>query len=666
MGGFLVASVSFLDAVSATSTVTTWYAYPAGTSSSTTNCPETATTSSECSLTLALSNAKAGDTVALATSGVEGTTSTYYIGNFTVSTGISPNPLTIEPAMGVTDPILDGNLGSSIACPTTTCDGPVLRIGSGATIEGITIQHGYNTIVTDPITRRGGGIYNGGTATLTDDTFSGDSATQYGGGVYSGVGSATILIDDTFSGDSAEYGGGAYINGPATATLTDDTLSGNSATQYGGGVFNEGTATLTNDTLSGNSATGVPATGGGIYNDHTATLTNDTLSGDSATYGGGIYNNNTASISNSILNAAPCQGSSADGGYNVESDNTCDFVTHDIVNSSTIHLASSLAANGSTGPETLAIGTDSSAYEEVPSAECTPALDERDDPRPGFPGKNCDAGAFEYQQPTPTTPTISNLPGSGIYGGGFTATVSTNGDGTQSVTSNSTGVCAASGLAVSYVGVGTCSLTAHVAAGTDYTAADGTAQTFSVGKATPSTTSIFNLPGSGIYDGRFTATVSTNGDGTRSVTSNSKGVCTASGRVVSYVGVGTCSLTAHVAAGTDYTAAHGSPQTFPVGKATTKTALKLSTTKVTYGHEQTEHLSVTVSPQHSGSKPTGTVKVKESSTTLCVITLSSGKGSCTLSAKRLKVGTYRLVATYGGSTNFKGSTSAKETLTVVK
>jgi hypothetical protein len=49
-----------------------------------------------------------------------------------------------------------------------------------------------------------------------------------------------------------------------------------------------------------------------------------------------------------------------------------------------------------------------------------------------------------------------------------------------------------------------------------------------------------------------------------------------------------------------------------------------------------------------------------------VITLSSGKGSCTLSAKRLKVGTYRLVATYGGSTNFKGSTSAKETLTVVK
>ena len=66
---------------------------------------------------------------------------------------------------------------------------------------------------------------------------------------------------------------------------------------------------------------------------------------------------------------------------------------------------------------------------------------------------------------TPSTPSISNLPASGTFGGGFTATVSTTGDGAKSVTSNSTGVCTASGLVVSYVGVGTCSLTAHVAAG---------------------------------------------------------------------------------------------------------------------------------------------------------------------------------------------------------
>ena len=87
---------------------------------------------------------------------------------------------------------------------------------------------------------------------------------------------------------------------------------------------------------------------------------------------------------------------------------------------------------------------------------------------------------------------------------------------------------------------------------------------------------------------------------------------------------------------------------------------------MTYGDEQAEHLLITVSPQLQGSVPTGTVTIKASTTTLCEITLKSSKGSCTLSPKKLKAGTYRLVATYGGSTNFKGSTSAKETLTVAK
>ena len=81
--------------------------------------------------------------------------------------------------------------------------------------------------------------------------------------------------------------------------------------------------------------------------------------------------------------------------------------------------------------------------------------------------------------------------------------------------------------------------------------------------------------------------------------------------------------------------------------ATPKTALKLSAAMVTYGDEGVEHLTVTVSPQHSGSTPTGTVTIKTSTTTLCVIKLSSCEESCTLYAKKLKAGTYTLVATYG-------------------
>ena len=103
-----------------------------------------------------------------------------------------------------------------------------------------------------------------------------------------------------------------------------------------------------------------------------------------------------------------------------------------------------------------------------------------------------------------------------------------------------------------------------------------------------------------------------------------------------------------------------------VSKATSKVALKLSPSTVTFGHETSEHISVNVSPEFAGSMPSGKVTVKISSRTLCVISLSSsGTGSCTLSAKKLSPGTYRLVASYSGSADLGTSSSPKETLKVV-
>ncbi|HXY44479.1 MAG TPA: Ig-like domain-containing protein [Acidimicrobiales bacterium] len=99
-------------------------------------------------------------------------------------------------------------------------------------------------------------------------------------------------------------------------------------------------------------------------------------------------------------------------------------------------------------------------------------------------------------------------------------------------------------------------------------------------------------------------------------------------------------------------------------KRGSKTVLKLFAAQVTYGDEQIERVSVTVSPLAVGPTPTGIVDVTESKATLCVIKLSSGKGSCTLSAKQLKVGVYGVVANYGGSTTYVGSTSSTESLTV--
>ena len=76
-----------------------------------------------------------------------------------------------------------------------------------------------------------------------------------------------------------------------------------------------------------------------------------------------------------------------------------------------------------------------------------------------------------------------------------------------------------------------------------------------------------------------------------------------------------------------------------VFKASSSTGLRLSTAKVTYGHEQAERLSVSVTPEFAGT-PTGRVAVTRGKTTLCEITLSSGKGSCTLAPTRLGAGKY--------------------------
>ena len=165
---------------------------------------------------------------------------------------------------------------------------------------------------------------------------------------------------------------------------------------------------------------------------------------------------------------------------------------------------------------------------------------------------------------TPSTPSISNLPGSGIFNGSFTPVVSTTGDGTKSVTSSTTDICTVINGEVNYIGVGTCTLVAQVAQGTNYAGADGSAQSFTVSRASSSTPSITNLPGSSTFGDSFTPVVSTTGDGSTSVTSSTTSVCTVTSGTVNYIGVGTCTLVAHVGEGTNYLAADGESQSFTI------------------------------------------------------------------------------------------------------
>jgi len=106
-------------------------------------------------------------------------------------------------------------------------------------------------------------------------------------------------------------------------------------------------------------------------------------------------------------------------------------------------------------------------------------------------------------------------------------------------------------------------------------------------------------------------------------------------------------------------------KTLTVTPEPTSTTLTLSATKIKVGHEQAEHLTVRVKPAVSGT-PVGKVTVKAGSATLCVITLKGAKGSCTLTASKLRPGTYRLKASYGGATPYAASTSPEKVLTVSK
>jgi hypothetical protein len=111
-----------------------------------------------------------------------------------------------------------------------------------------------------------------------------------------------------------------------------------------------------------------------------------------------------------------------DGGYNVESDNTCGFGSASTVNSSTIGLGlPALNANEQlpNTPQTDAISQQSSAFEVVPASFChaVATTDERGLPRPGFPGQNCDAGASELQETTLTAKTMAVALGKNTFSG---------------------------------------------------------------------------------------------------------------------------------------------------------------------------------------------------------------------------------------------------------
>ncbi|HEY1443708.1 MAG TPA: choice-of-anchor Q domain-containing protein [Acidimicrobiales bacterium] len=305
---------------------------------------------------------------------------------------------------GATLPTLDnGGTGSGFTIASTSA--------GDVTIDHMTISHGSSAF--------GGGINDIGTGKLSvgNDTFSNNKATggspSQGGAIdvadscEGGTGGVAVVTNSTFVGNSADGDGGAIDSqdfcsgGPTTGslTVTGSTFQSNTA-GFGGGVntWNTGN-TITNSTFTANSTTSANE-GGGASVANTA-LMDDTFFGNSD---GAVFpNGGTVSLANSILDNAStgvdCTAHLTDGGHNVTSDATCGLGGTSIENSTTIGTLT-LAANGSTGPQTAAITSTSSAHGIVPAASCTVTTDQRGQPRPGIGFTACDAGAYEIQKTT--------------------------------------------------------------------------------------------------------------------------------------------------------------------------------------------------------------------------------------------------------------------------
>jgi hypothetical protein len=301
----------------------------------------------------AIALASSGDTVKVAAS--------TYKENLTI--GISLNIL----GANARTTIVDGNQSRTVF---TISSGVVLL--SGLTIQNGSAAGGYV-----------GGIYDDeGTLTVSNCTITGnDGSGGYVGGIYNYDGTLTVL-SSTITGNSASgaYAGGIFNLG-GTTTFTNSTITGNSATDgYVGGIFSDGgTTTFSSSTITANSAGG---DGAGVFAD------------------GG-----TTTFQNTILanSGANCSGTVSSSGYNLSSDDSCNFTGKGDKNDKEPKLGT-LGYHGGptqTFPELLKSPTVDAGNPKG----CTDGgghkltTDQRGYPRPGKDKKDkrCDMGAYERQ-----------------------------------------------------------------------------------------------------------------------------------------------------------------------------------------------------------------------------------------------------------------------------
>jgi hypothetical protein len=278
----------------------------------------------------------------------------------------------------------------------------VIDVGAHVVLSKLTIRNGYEPTY-------GGGIINVGTLTINDSTITANNANYGGGGIEN---DNTLAIDNsTISGNglSYEYGAGGGILNWGTLTLNRSTITANSASDGAGvyagccGLANQ-VMTINNSTISQNTLYG-GGTGSSIFEYETAaTLSNSTISGNTV----GIYFDNCCGgsmiLQNSIVaNNLNCIVPPTSNGYNLSSDNTCNFSGPGDLNNTDPKLGMLGNHGGPTQtiPELLGSPTiDAGNPNGCTDGQGHPlTTDQRGRTRPGAHkhDQRCDMGAFELQ-----------------------------------------------------------------------------------------------------------------------------------------------------------------------------------------------------------------------------------------------------------------------------
>ena len=174
--------------------------------------------------------------------------------------------------------ILSGDIDGSNSYHVVTSSG----LNSTAILDGFIITAGQadggsgNNV--------GAGMYNtGGSPTIKNVIFQGNTTSTQGGGMYNDSGSPT-LTNVFFMENSAGWGAGLYNNNGSSPTIINAIFFKNVAATGGGGMYNNAnsSATIFNATFYGNQVTGNHGLDGGgiLLEDSTITVTNAILWGN--------------------------------------------------------------------------------------------------------------------------------------------------------------------------------------------------------------------------------------------------------------------------------------------------------------------------------------------------------------------------------------------------